>query len=153
MNVQLEVWSGGQTGIDRAALDAAMQLGLKHGGYVPKGRLSEDGPVPDKYTGLRECNSVEYPVRTELNIRDTDATLLMTTARKSRGTELTRRLAQRIRKPLLVISVSNPPDPKKFWEWITANRITKLNVAGPRESKNPGIHDQGLKILLAFLKC
>lgn len=150
MNVTLEVWSGGQTGCDQAGLDAAIACGLSHKGWIPKGRKNEDGQIPAEYSGLTECDTDSYPARTKKNVQDTDGTLLFVTEKLSRGTELTRNTANRLRRPLLVVPVKKPPSPETFRTWLSSNGISKLNIAGPRESKNPGIHDAAYKILLRY---
>src|SRR5437660_8982603 len=94
--------SGGQTGVDRAALDVAIELGLPCGGWCPKGRRAEDGRIPGRYP-LKETPSWVYPQRTEWNIRDSDGTLVLTLSRATGGTALTIHLAKSMRKPVLII--------------------------------------------------
>jgi len=130
--------SGGQTGVDRGALDAALELGIPHGGWCPRGRLAEDGPIPDRYQ-LCESDSPEYPVRTEQNVLEGDATLILCRGRPSGGTELTRRLAQQHGRPHLVVDLDDVPDPAGVRRWLAEQRIETLNVAGPRDSQSPGI--------------
>src|SRR5512135_124388 len=96
--------SGGQTGVDRAALDAARQLGLECGGWCPRGRRAEDGKVASGYP-LRETPSEDYAQRTEWNVRDSDATLVLTHGRPAGGTALTIAVARRLGKPLLVLDL------------------------------------------------
>src|SRR5688572_12994856 len=84
--------SGGQTGVDRGALDAAIALGIEHGGWCPRGRLAEDGQIPRRYQ-LTETKTSKYRERTERNVLDSDGTLILFRALLSGGTELTRRLA------------------------------------------------------------
>src|SRR2546429_554237 len=97
-----KIISGGQTGVDRAALDVALELGLPCGGWCPRGRRAEDGPIDSRYP-LRETNALAYPVRTRWNVRDSDGTLILTRGRPDRGTALTRDLAERMGKPLLTV--------------------------------------------------
>src|SRR4051794_16307480 len=99
-----KIISGGQTGVDRAALDVALELDLPCGGWCPRGRRSEDGAIPDRYP-LSETPSEEYPERTEWNVRDSDGTLILTRGTPDRGTALTQRLANRHRKPLFVVDL------------------------------------------------
>jgi len=130
--------SGGQTGVDRAALDAAIALGIPHGGWCPRGRLAEDGPIPDCYD-LTETDSAEYWVRTKRNVVDSDATLILYRGRIGGGTELTLRLARQHGRPCLLVDMDDPPSSDKFHAWMQTNQIDVLNVAGPRESQNPDI--------------
>jgi hypothetical protein len=133
-----QIVSGGQTGVDRAALDAAIALGLSHGGWCPRGRIAEDGPIPSGYQ-LRETESSEYPVRTEQNVLDSDATLILYRGRLYGGTELTRRLAVKHGKPLRLVNLDKDFDAVDVLQWIQEQSIHILNVAGPRESSSPGI--------------
>ncbi len=130
--------SGGQTGVDRAALDVALELGIPHGGWCPRGRLAEDGPIPARYE-LTETASADYAVRTERNVAESDATLILHRGEIRGGTLLTRQLAERHRKPCLVVDLDNPPEVPAVRRWLAASRPAALNVAGPRESQNPGI--------------
>ena len=95
-----EVWSGGQTGVDRAALDVARDLGLITGGWVPLGRLAEDGAIPERYAGLRETESSDYAERTTRNVEDSDATLILYRSRLSGGTAFTKMEALRLDRPV-----------------------------------------------------
>jgi predicted Rossmann-fold nucleotide-binding protein len=134
----VRVVSGGQTGVDRAALDVAIELGMAHGGWCPKGRLAEDGLIPAHYR-LTETDSPDYAVRTERNVLDSDATLILCRGRPGGGTELTQRLAERHGKPHLVVDLEESPQPDDAARWLQALRPAVLNVAGPRESQSPGI--------------
>ena len=98
--MKFKIVSGGQTGVDRAGLEAAIALGLPYGGWVPKGRLAEDGVVPLKYAGMQEHTSSNYAVRTKANVRDSDATLIIAPSLPlSGGTMLTLRTAERLHRP------------------------------------------------------
>ena len=144
-----KIVSGGQTGVDRAALDAAIELGIPHGGWCPQGRIAEDGVIPTEYR-LCEVESVDYPIRTERNIADSDGTLILFRGRLFGGTDLTRRLARKLEKPHLLIDLTGNPDTAPVHRWLCENRIQVLNVAGPRESNCPGIHDAALAFLRLF---
>jgi hypothetical protein len=141
-----KVVSGGQTGVDRAALDAARELGIPFGGWCPKGRLAEDGTVPECYA-LKETPTAEYAQRTEWNVRDSDATLVLTHGRPSEGTAFTIEVARRLGKPCLVLNLSDRPNPLIAQQWLTEQSIRILNVAGPRESKCPSIYHQAVQFL------
>jgi hypothetical protein len=134
----LKVVSGGQTGVDRAALDAARVFGLPCSGWCPRGRLAEDGPIDPAYA-LVETPSAEYAQRTEWNVRDSDGTLVIARGRATGGTALTITLARRHGRPLLVVDLSRNPSPEEVSRWIEARGVRVLNVAGPRESQRPGI--------------
>lgn len=133
--------SGGQTGVDRAALDAAMALGLPVGGWCPKDRRAEDGPIAERYP-LRETPSRDYAERTAWNVRDADATLILYRDALSGGTLLTAKLARRAARPLLMRDLSEGFDAQSAARWLTTNHVRVLNCAGPRESGAPGIQAQ-----------
>jgi hypothetical protein len=140
--------SGGQTGVDRGALDAALQLGIEHGGWCPRGRVAEDGRIPPRYQ-LTETEASEYWVRTERNVIDSDGTLLLYQARMKGGTEFTYRMTRKHRKPSLQVDFLAEPCPETVRQWILENDLRVLNVAGPRESSCPGIAEQARHFLLA----
>ena len=134
-----KIVSGGQTGVDRAALDAAQALGFPCGGWCPKGRRAEDGTIPSRYP-LQETTSAGYAQRTAMNVADSDGTLILARGALRGGTALTAQLAQKKRRPCRVVLLD-----RGFWlqetmSWLEANRIAVLNVAGPRESQCPGIY-------------
>jgi len=138
MTLVLRIVSGGQTGVDRAALDAALAVGLPCGGWCPRGRLAEDGAIDPAYP-LVETPSADYAQRTEWNARDSDGTLVLTRGRPTGGTALTVTLARRHGRSLLVVDLSRDPSPEEVSQWIVAHGVGVLNVAGPRESQRPGI--------------
>ena len=141
-----KIISGGQTGVDRAALDAALELGFPCGGWCPKGRRAEDGIIPLKYP-LEETSSPDYPQRTEFNIQDSDGTLILTWGPPLGGTLLTLKLARKHHKPYQFIDLAEGEDAMRVREWMKKSAIQILNVAGPRESEAPGIHDRALSFL------
>jgi hypothetical protein len=142
--------SGGQTGVDRGALDAAIAAGIPHGGWCPHGRLAEDGSIAAQYQ-LRETHSAKYYIRTRKNVLDSDATLILCHGPLTGGTDLTYRLAQRHAKPCLVVDLQQGPDAVEAQRWIEEHRVGVLNVAGPRESSHPGIAEQAYRFLLHVL--
>lgn len=142
----LKVISGGQTGVDRAALDVALELGLPVGGWCPAGRRAEDGPLARRYP-LQETASPAYPVRTRLNIEDSDGTLILHGPELRGGTELTRDLALRLRKPVLVLPLAEAADPDHINQWLERARVHVLNVAGPRASEYPPGYVQATALL------
>lgn len=144
--VPAKIVSGGQTGVDRAGLDVAIALGIDHGGWCPAGRLSEDGSIPSRYQ-LRETDSDEYPVRTEQNVIDSDATLILYETELKGGTRLTRRMCRRHNRPHLVVRIDQE-DPSVIQAWLREQRPSTLNIAGPRESSFPGIYERSFAYLL-----
>lgn len=145
-----KVVSGGQTGVDRAALDVAMELGIPVGGWCPKGRRAEDGRIPERYP-LRETSSWVYPQRTRLNVRDSDGTLVLARGEPAGGTALTVRLSERLGKPCLVVRLDEDSDAARARQWTAAHVVQTLNVAGPREGEAPGIYAQAKEWLARFL--
>ena len=148
-----KIISGGQTGADRAALDVAIKSDIPHGGWIPKGRKTEDGVLPDKYQ-LHEMPTTSYPKRTEQNILDSDGTLIVSHGKLNGGSALTRKLAKKHNCPCIhldmnELSINDASSAVKAW--IEENEIQILNVAGPRESKAPSIYNVTMKILEAFL--
>jgi hypothetical protein len=131
--------SGGQTGVDRAALDAALGASFPCGGWCPRGRKAEDGPIPARYP-LREAAGSAYIERTRLNAEEADATLILTLGRMDRGTRATARHLDTAGTPWLAIDLTHEPDPGRVLDWLTETGVGTLNVAGPRESSAPGIH-------------
>ena len=141
-----KIISGGQTGVDRAALDVALELGIPCGGWCPKGRKAEDGRIHSRYP-LQEASSSSYSVRTEMNVKDSDGTLILTWGSVTGGTARTLEFAKKFKKPHLVVDLSKREEPIIVKEWCQQNRIGVLNVAGPRESKVPGIHNIAVEFL------
>lgn len=143
-----QVISGGQTGVDRAGLDAALDVGIPIGGYCPKGRLAEDGTIPDKYP-LTEMESPESHYRTEKNVIASDGTLIFNHGELTQGTRLTRDFAIKYGKPHLVIQLDAAEviSPEQVVRWLKGQLISVLNIAGPRESKCPGIHAKAYDFL------
>ncbi len=131
--------SGGQTGVDRAALDVAIAVGMPHGGWCPAGRRAEGGPIPARYH-LRETRAAAYHVRTDRNVRDSDGTLILVRGAPRGGTALTCRSAMRREKPLLVVHLASQPDAAAVRRWIALHAIATLNVAGPRASCDPEVY-------------
>jgi hypothetical protein len=144
-----KIISGGQTGVDRAALDAAIKLMIPHGGWIPRGRLTEDGSLPPAYA-LKETDSASYPDRTEKNVLEANGTLIISRGNLTGGSEFTRELAIRHNRPWLHIDLRLMPAfqaAKTIKDWIIKEGIEILNVAGPRASKDPGIYRDTLNIL------
>ena len=144
-----KIISGGQTGADRAGLDAAIQRGVPHGGWCPEGRRAEDGRIPDCYQ-LCETYSFSYLVRTEKNVQISDGTIIFTLGDLRGGSARTRDFAILHGKPWLHLQL----DTLELFEtaetvksFLTTHSIRTLNVAGSRESTEPGIHQRVCRIM------
>lgn len=126
--------------MDRAALDFAIRHGFEHGGWCPRGRQAEDGPIPSRYR-LRETASPDYHERTEANVVDSDATLIIVRDRLAGGTALTLELAIRHARPVLIVFESErlPHRASDLAQFLKLHLVQTLNVAGPRESEAPGL--------------
>ncbi len=145
--------SGGQTGADRGALDAAIELGIAHGGWVPRDRWAEDGPLPAKYQ-VQETPTGEIEIRTEWNVRDSDATLLCTHGTPHGGSALTRRLARRYRKPLVHVDFEKlemAEAVEAVRQWLVRHRPAVLNIAGSRASTDARIYERVRELLFELL--
>lgn len=141
-----KIISGGQTGVDRAGLDAAMEAGIPSGGFCPKGRLAEDGTIPARYP-QEELEAAEYTVRTERNVVESDGTLILNVGELSGGTLHTLEYARKHARPWLIVQLDAEHDATAVTRWIADQKIRVLNIAGPRESKCPGLHDKALTFL------
>lgn len=152
--------SGGQTGTDRAALDAAIALNIPYGGWCPKGRIDEIDVIPKKYSGLTEISGEfkteqeNYDTRTKHNIRDSDGTLILVPKKPlppkiKDGTLLTIKEVERQKKPHLEIDLSEPMEKKidAIINWVEKHNIQILNIAGPRETSSPGIYQASLEVI------
>jgi hypothetical protein len=143
--------SGGQTGVDRAALDVALELGVACGGWCPRGRRAEDGTIPPHYP-LRETPSLDYRQRTTWNVRDTDGTLILAWGEPRGGSARTVREAVRLGKPVLVIDLSAQPDCDRARDWLAARKVLVLNVAGPRQSEALAAYARAVAFLRVLLR-
>ncbi len=146
-----KIVSGGQTGADRAALDFAIQRGIPHGGWVPKGRKAEDGPIPRQYR-LKETHSASYPERTEQNVIHSDGTVIISHGSLTEGSANTAKMAKKHDRPLLHLDMKRltvREASQMLLAWIAENKVEVLNVAGPRKSNNPLIYDTTYEILQA----
>lgn len=147
------IFSGGQTGVDRAALDAALQAGVPCGGWCPEGRLAEDGAIPQKYP-LTELKGGGYADRTRKNIIDSDATVIIYFGDITGGTELTRQVCVSMAKPLLLIDgtkIDVDTASRMISDFVTLNDINILNIAGPRASKDDRAYNDTFNIMYEFL--
>lgn len=136
-----KVVSGGQSGADIGGLLIAESRGLATGGWMPKGWKTEDGPKPeygDRF-GMEEHPDEGYPARTHANARDSDGTVRFASNFGTAGERCTLKGIQKHDKPHFDVKRSDPPDPKEMADWIRANNIKVLNVAGNRESTSYGM--------------
>lgn len=150
----MKIISGGQTGADRAALDYAIEFNISYGGWVPKGRKTEDGKLPEKYK-LQEMPTSDYSKRTEKNILAADGTLIVSHGRLTGGSALTQFLAEKHNKPFIHVdmdSMSMEDASEAVRLWLKENCIDTLNVAGPRASKDPAIYEATRRLLDAVFK-
>ena len=150
---ELRIISGAQTGVDRAALDAALAAGIDCGGWCPRGRRAEDGRIATRYP-VTETKSGDYAKRTRANVLDSEATLIILNdpaGRITGGTRLTVNLAEKAGRPLLIVNTATGTaidlTAAQIIGWIAQNRISVLNVAGPRESGSPGVYESALDLM------
>jgi hypothetical protein len=149
-----KIISGGQTGADRAALDVAIELGIPHGGWVPKGRKTEAGSLPAKFQ-VKETPTEDCSSRTEKNVLDSDGTLIISHGELTGGSDYTRQMAQKHEKPWIHVDasrVSVDAAAELIRAWISGSQIRILNVAGPRASEVPLIYSTTKKILKNLLQ-
>ncbi|HTB22243.1 MAG TPA: putative molybdenum carrier protein [bacterium] len=151
MSALRKVFSGAQPGVDRAALDAALDLGFQAGGWVPKGRVADDGAVPPRYS-VTETGGRDRTQCVEWNVRDTDATLILTTGRRlGDDAQAAMDLAHKMEKPVLVVDLLQPRNLPSILFWLDYGKVVSLNVAGPRESEVPGIRAMAMEFLKDLL--
>jgi len=145
----VRVVSGGQTGADRAALDVAISRGIKRGGWVPKGRVAEDGVIPHNYC-MEETPSTDVQQRTEWNVRDSDASLIVSSLPLRGGTALTEKMANKYNKPVFIFCIDNwraTDTIVQLKKWLEAVGGGNLNVAGPRAPEEPSIYNITYEIM------
>ncbi len=145
----MRIISGGQTGADRAALDFSIKSNIPYGGWVPRGRKTEDGRLPGKYK-LQEMPTSDYSKRTEKNIIDADGTLIVSHGRLTGGSALTQFLSEKQNKPFIHVDLNGMSIDEAcaaIRVWLKNNQIETLNVAGPRARKDPAIYEATRKLL------
>jgi hypothetical protein len=151
MKRDIKIVSGGQTGVDRAALDLALELGIPCGGWCPKGRLAEDGVIDEKFP-LKETVLEDVDQRTEWNARDSDGTLIITIGEPKDGTVWTYECLKKYEKPYLSLSLDSEVEDDELLKWSAEHNVATLNIAGPRESHMPGvIYSQSYMMLKMLL--
>lgn len=148
-----KIISGGQTGADQGALDGAIACKFPYGGSLPAGRKTEDGPLPLSYE-MVELASDRYADRTERNVIDSDATLIVSHGRLTGGSELTMKVAKRLGKPCLHIDFDRSDADRaaaEVTDWLTSCRACILNVAGPRASSDPEIYNRARTLIMGLI--
>lgn len=148
-----KIVSGGQSGADQAALDGAIVKGFPYGGWLPKGRKTENGPLPQRYK-MSEMETGDYRKRTEKNVIDSDGTLIISHGELTGGSLLTRVFADKHKRPCLHVDCLDGSAESrlvKVSEWLRVNRVGVLNVAGPRQSGDPGIYKAVRKLIEELL--
>ena len=149
----MKIISGGQTGVDRAALDVALKHGIACGGWCPAGRLDEFGRIPDRYP-LSELDHGGFTERTLQNVKDSDGTVIIYPGKLGGGTEQTVQFCVKRQRPHQLIEaskISAEDAAKLIINFVRQNRIAVLNVAGPRQSEWPEGHDYAFRALEAFV--
>jgi hypothetical protein len=154
----MKIVSGGQSGVDRAALDTAIGLGLAYGGWCPKGGWAEDFPDPPgllaRYPRLEETPSAGPAERTRWNVRDSDASLILVDRggmTVSGGTQLANAVADELGKPCLALDVAAPDAAARLSAWLATVKPELLSIGGPRESEAPGIYAKARALLESVL--
>jgi hypothetical protein len=147
-----QVISEGETGVDRAALDVALSLGIACGGWCPRGRKAEDGEIPAHYP-LTETESPDHNEATRMNVKTADAILLLYSRKPGMGSRHTVYLASNMHKPVITVDLAGEPDPRDVMDWLDKMKggLT-LTVAGSRESTVPGIYESARRYLRALLR-
>jgi len=143
------VVSGGQTGVDRGALDAALELGVPCGGWCPAGRLAEDGVIPARYP-VTELRGAGYAERTYKNVEDSDGTLIVTFGPASGGTAHTIEVCERLARPHLIVDAASTmleEAASRAVRFVTEEGVAQLNVAGPRASGEPRAHEYAYSLV------
>jgi hypothetical protein len=149
----VKIISGGQTGVDRAALDVALRHGIESGGWCPTGRLDEFGTIPDRYP-IQELQSGGFTERTLQNVKDSDGTVIIYPGKFSGGTKQTVKFCVEQRRPHELIDASNisiEEAAQLIADFVRKNKVDILNVAGPRASEWPAGYDYAFRALDNFL--
>lgn len=153
-SVAITVISGGQTGVDRAAFDVALAWGVAIAGWVPAGRVDENGLIDDRYPNLREADSADPAVRTALNVRDSDGTLMISRGPLLAGSCRAVESAEKLGRPLLLLDLAQESRSVCIDQavgWIHANQIQHLHIGGPRQSEDPAIYDHAMHVITGIL--
>ncbi len=158
---ELIIISGGQTGVDQAALQAAIDCDVEHGGWCPPGRICETGVIPSYFhlseTPVeRDSTAMNIPrsQRTIWNVRDADGILIITHPKlqSDRGTELAIETAKKLKRPFLIVDLLADVKISQIKSWVLTNEIKTLSIGGPSERTSPGIYDLSHALLIQILK-
>jgi hypothetical protein len=150
----MKIISGGQTGVDRAALDVALKRGIDCGGWCPGGRLDEFGRIPDRYP-VKELEHGSFAERTLQNVRNSDGSLIIYLEQLRGGTQFTLQCCRELKRPHKLIGAekkSAEEAAKSIVDFVCERKIDILNVAGPRQSEWPGGYDYAFRVLEIFLR-
>jgi hypothetical protein len=150
-----KIITGGQTGADRAALDFALENNFEIGGWIPKNRLAEDGRIPEKYPNLRETETENPAERTELNVRDSDATLIFSHGNLKGGSKLTLEMCDKHARLHLHIDfekIDFAQAVKKAQQFVIFSNCQTLNIAGTRASEDARIYEKTKDFLNQLFK-
>lgn len=150
-----KIISGGQTGADRGAFDFALENGIEIGGFVPKDRQAEDGRIPEKYINLQEAETEDPKTRTVLNVKNSDATLILSNGGLKGGSKLTKEFAEKYHKPFLLIDftiLKTDEAATKTRTWLDSIECRTLNIAGPRASEDTEIYTRTKEFLTELFK-
>jgi hypothetical protein len=142
--------SGGQTGADRAAFDFALDNKIEISGFVPKNRRAEDGAIDEKYPNLIATATANYAIRTELNVQNSDATLIVSNGRLTGGSRLTKKFAEKHRKPFWhvdFLASTIEESARETRKWLVRLNCQRLNIAGPRASTDAEIYEKTKRFL------
>jgi len=145
MDTEITIITGGQTGCDRAVADFAMKNKIPYQGYIPRGRLAEDGKIPLCYENFKEGDSAEYSERTYRNVLMAEAVLILYKNKMDKGTRLTAQLARIAKKPLLMVDTAESISLDAISDFLS--NYSRVNIAGPRESNSPGIYAKVYEVL------
>ncbi len=156
-----KIISGGQTGVDQAALQVAINTGIDHGGWCPPGRVCENGLIPEQFKlketpKERDASAPDVPrsQRTIWNVRDADGVLIFcesTKLQSDRGTKLAFETSLKLGKPYLVMNINEQQDFNKIRNWILDFEIRVLSIGGPSEETSLGIYEKAYSILMKIL--
>ncbi len=149
-----KIVSGGQTGVDQAALDAAIAHGVDYGGWLPVGRRTENGPLPARYR-MNVLSFGGYPHRTRRNVLDSGATLIIANGPLTGGSALTAKIARSEGKPFMFVDLTKFGKKESVVfvnEWLHKNRPEILNIAGPRASSDETIYETAFNLIGELLR-